>query len=128
MSITLTTPLNFEPGHGLPMEVYNEVSIVDFHVKLRQKEMKVLVEYGNTNAGGIWVPGKAEKGCVVIRNIPAYEDAAGVQHLDDPQFDIIVGTQIVQAAEVGARIYDIVGLHLYQWLVDNGYYPGTVNV
>jgi len=127
MSITLTTPLTFDPGHGLPVEVLNEAKINAFRVDIIGKTLMIDTQYGNT-VGGTWVSGSAPGHTHLIENKPAQINYADPDNSleADPVYDTLMGTSLTSAA--GSPLYGEVGVSLYQVLVDEGIYEGTIEV
>ena len=107
MSILLNTPLN--PGDLDPGVVsgYQEVKILSFKLDTERNRIELNCAYGNT-VSGIFKRGIAQDNFYVITN-------SGYQEL------IASGTP-----EEGETIYEAAGRELYEWLLSNGYFLGTI--
>ena len=137
MTIELTTPLTYDPGHGGAPEVLNEVKVIDFHVNIVEFWLTMTTQYGNT-VDGAWIAGNAPGHDVHIQNTPVQV------HPDDPEqsipadnaYNIMIMTKVL-AATISALaledpvpdlyVYNLVSDGLYQYLLDNGHYIGTIN-
>jgi hypothetical protein len=125
MTIALTTPLSYDPGHGGATETLNEIKIIDFHVSIVEAWLTLVTQYGNT-VEGVWIPGSAPGHDITIRNTPE------ILHPDDPEqsipadpaYNILVGTSLTSAADV--PVYSEVSDGLYQYLLDKAHYVGTI--
>lgn len=127
MAITLTNPFTFQPGHGLPAETLNEVKIVSFSVDIVAKVLKISTQYGN-HVNDVWVPGNAPGHVHRIENHPEQINLADPENSipANPVYDNLMATSLTPAA--GVPIYDVVGTSLYQVLLDEGLYEGTISV
>jgi len=109
MPIQLTTPI---PAGGLDPEAeeYTQAKLIDFRHQIAGDigGMLLLVEVGNT-VGGVWKPARPSK----PKRYPIKGD----------DYNTMV-TKLTSAADV--PIYDEVSRELYQWLLDKGYYVGTI--
>ncbi len=113
MPIALTTSVAVG---DLDSSAYQQVKIAKLTIDPVAKYIQLDCEYGNTNAS-VWEPGihagAAAKKQVTIQNIEG-----GTQH-----YDVLIASTSAAADEV---YYDKVAAKLYQWLIDNGHFAGTV--
>ena len=122
MPILLDTPFQFSPGHNKPIETYNEVKIVKFAVDIAISELHLLIQYGNT-VSGVWVAGQAQINSVFVENLEDRVDG-GVEIPAFPAYDILVGTSVTTGT--GISLYNDVAQNLYQYLIDQEIYEGTI--
>lgn len=116
MTILLTTALTHSPGHGAADETYGEVKVLSFRVWITKAKLEIVTNYGNT-VEGVWVGGKTHPLIVVVADhdntIPATTDYT----------DLMLAAQ---CSEAGALLYNEVAESLYQYLLDQELYAGTV--
>ena len=126
MTIALTTPFTYDPGHGNTPESLGEVKIIDFHVSIVESWLTLVTQYGNT-VEGVWLPGSAPGHDITIRNTPeiTHPDDPGQSIPADPAYNILVGTSLTTAT--GVPVYGEVSNGLYQYLIDNVHYVGTIS-
>ena len=122
MPILLDTPFQFSPGHAKPAETYNEVKIIKFSVDVSIGQLHLLVQYGNT-VSTVWQAGKAEIKPVFVEDRGPTVDG-GVEIPADPAYSTLVGTSVTSGT--GISLYNDVSLNLYQYLIDEGLYAGTI--
>lgn len=125
MTIALTTPHIYDPGHGDAPEVSNEIKIVDFHMSIVESCLTIITQYGNTSED-VWIAGNAPGHDITIKNTPAqiHPDDPEQSIPADPSYNILVGTSMTSAT--GVPIYGEVSDSLYQYLIDKGHYIGTI--
>lgn len=97
---------------------YTQVKIVGFTILPNDKQIQVTVEYGNT-VSDVWqwaMPygQRLSRMTYVLANIEG-----GVQHYDD----IVVAAASTAA---GQSAYALAKQSLYQWLIDEGHFAGTI--
>lgn len=123
--IQLTTAFELPAMHGQPAATYTEVKIIAIGINLWEKEIAVTSQYGNTDGNGDWQPGIIETVVHVINNIPVQVDADGNQITPaDPEFDLFVASSF--PSSINNPLYDEVADTLYQHLIDEGIYTGTI--
>jgi len=129
MTISLTTPFNYDPGHGKPIVVCNEVKIVETRVNTERESGFIILmcKYGNGN--GNFMPVDPRPSRHRIENIPAKtamnEEGVIVEvEAADPKYDDFISSCKTAAANL--LVMDEVSRHLYQWLLDEGIYSGTI--
>lgn len=110
MSIQLTTPLSVGDLDG--NSPYQEAKIIDFKLFSADKRMELVVQLGNTIAGK-WTPPVLSMGTITVKRF----------EISDTDYDTLVATQSLAVGEV---YYQKVSEALYQWLLDNGHYVGTI--
>ncbi len=124
MPIILDTPLQIPQTHGEPAETYSEVEIVDFHVDIKRRQLRIITEYGNT-VNGVWLPAtKAAAKPVIVENRDAHVGPGGVEMPANPAFDILVGT--TYPTSLSLTLFDNTAIALYTYLIASGYYVGTI--
>lgn len=109
MPIQLQTPFNI--GAADPNSPYSQVKILEFTLRPTLHQIRLLTQYGNT-VGGVWVSG------VGVSNITVREYV-----INDGDYSTMVASASAGAGEV---YYDKVSGLLYQWLLDQGHYAGTI--
>ena len=108
MPIQLTTSIT--TGDIDPNGPYTQVKIVRFMLDSVQKVVELQCQYGNTD--GEWVPG-VNAGATSIKYF----------YITGEDYTTIVATESAAAEEI---YYDKVAETLYQWLIDNEHYVGTI--
>ena len=132
MLITLTTPHSHDIGHGEIPIIYTQVKIIGFTLAPDQKELYFHTQYGDT-VNEVWAPGAADtKSTFYIRNIPEYMTDPETLIPADPAFDILMmsaragaGDELVPS-DGGFSIYTAAARNLYEWLIAEGKYVGTI--
>ncbi len=124
--IVLDTPHAYDPGHSKPAEVHNHVFLREFESDSTGRRMTLMFQYGNV-VNGNWVAGNAPDDRVVIENLPAQIDPSdpGQGVPEDPAFNVLVGTTLVDQAHVGLPLYGVVANSLYLHILSRGHYQGT---
>jgi hypothetical protein len=127
MSILLTTPQSFDPGHGQATIQYPEVKIVQVDHDIVAKRMVLHLQYGETINDDWHGSPLMEKHFEVIENFAGNPDGNGGGWLPgqepDPAYDLfMVGHQ---ASSTQTLLYDEVASALYQYLLDEDIYEGT---
>ena len=112
MPILLTTPV--QTGVLDPNGPYLQVKIIQFTLDSIFKRIDLVCQYGNTD--GEWVPG-IRAGDVADKGFRIEDKDGGTDYTD-------MITAISAAAD--EVYYDKVKAILYQWLIDNSYYAGTI--
>ena len=129
MPLALTTPLNCGASDATEnVTQYAQVKIIKQEIDIENRRITIKVQYGNTIEGA-WVPampiGQVNRPSqYLIYNIPESEDENGDPVPADPEYNTIVAAAVSTAAD--QRAYDITASYLYQWLIDKGYFAGTV--
>lgn len=90
-----------------PGGLYTDAHIINFALDAAGKEIKLTVIYANT-LNGVLVPASENPRTFIITGA-AYD------------------TLVAKMAAENITIYDAAAIELYQWLVDNGHYPGTIS-
>lgn len=108
MPIQLTSA--FDPGDA-GSGTLTHVRISDFRVNLDFKQIRLAVKHG-TYVESIWTQG------IAIRNVTQKDFS-----IQGDDYTTII-TKLTSAADVS--IYDEVARELYQWLLDNEHYAGTI--
>ncbi len=121
--------------HGEPDEVYPMAQIVKFEVSPVEPLARVIVHYGNA-VGGKWVSGRTEPHVLVFRDTPARSGVEINPETNQPEaveiapavtdFTDLSAALLIQAGDDGKRYYDCLGRDLFLWLIEKGYYSGTV--
>lgn len=124
MTILLTTPLVHESGHGKVQETYNELKILCFRPWTVQRKIEIIVNYGNT-VDDLWVGGKTHQNVILVKNTPAQTDGFVETAPADPAYDVL-HVLVVTQDDVGKSMHEQVLKQLYQYLIDEGFYAGTV--
>lgn len=124
MPLQLTTPVSVG---GLDPDAaggeYDQIRIENLEFDFVRKKIGLRCVYGNTVSGD-WVSGKKEMRIGVQNQEAAYDENG----------DIIAGTSSTAYDDVVALLpvddttplYTQVGDTLYQWLIDQGYFVGSV--
>ena len=120
MPIQLTAP--FKVG-DFDDENYTTVKILHFSWDNVNKMMQIACVLGRM-AAGKFAAGKKEPLVVVIKDIPAQgvEGDPGYVPADPQYTDLVTGTH----ANANELVYAAVQRFLYQWLLDRGYFTGTI--
>jgi hypothetical protein len=108
MPINLTTA--FDPGDADSGNL-THVRIESLEISLPGKTISFTTRHG-TYAGGTWTDG------VKVRNVTRKKFTITGDDYDD----MIAKT----ASGADAKVYDDVAKHLYQWLIDEGHFTGTI--
>ena len=124
MTIELTTPFSYTPGHGESSVSYAEVKIIFFSVNIELMCIVLRVQYGDTVSGN-WTPGKVPIHQILIEDVAEKIDSAGDEIDANPVYSILMGTSLT--SDTGVSLYNDVGNNLYQHLIDKGFYTGTIN-
>lgn len=130
MPILLDTPYPYQPV-GAPALTYSQAKIIGFEARVEPAEdagTTIRVQYGET-VDGVWVPGLVPVVYVQIQDSPAEvgTNPAGEYVELVPrgvQYRGWVGTTF--PTSTSNLLYAEVALALYQWLIDNGGFPGSV--
>ena len=119
MPISLTTAFSYEPGHGQSTISYGEVKIICFTQVTEENRIDMHVQYGDT-VDGKWVPGVVPVHMLSIQDTPAIppDIPAGNDYL------MFVGTKY--PTSTSNLLYVEVANTLYQYLIDQGLYAGTI--
>lgn len=125
MAINLDTAFTYQPGHGLVQEILSEVKIIHFSIDIEAKVLTIRTQYGN-HINDVWVAGNAPGHDHQIKNIPEIINYADPENSipADPVYDTLMATSLTPAA--GLPLYGVVGASLYQVLIDEGLYEGTI--
>ena len=128
MPIQLTTPKSVgDLDPGAPSGQYNQAKIVAQTLKTEEKQIMITVQVGNT-VDGSWRKGVMPQQTYTIMNGADHEDP---EHPGDPNY-IIPGVPDYDnlVSELPANttdpIYDHAAKALYQYLIDQGLYVGTI--
>jgi hypothetical protein len=123
MSILLTTPETFNPGHGQPTIVYPEVKIVQVDHEIVAKRLVLHMQYGET-IDGDWIGSPH-----MYKHVEIIENFEGIAGQDDwieepdPRYDLFMVSQFAESTT--AYLYDENARALYQYLLDQGIYAGV---
>lgn len=113
MAILLTTPLDTGDIDSVD---YAEAKMLEFVWDGNSEQMRLLMQYGNT-VSGEWIPGKPFNGPVYSN--PQYHLITGQAYVDCvSEYCTCSGTPVL--------VYENVKNILYQYLVDQDIYPGTI--
>ena len=104
MPLQLTTAFN--PGDMDPDKTYAQVKIIGYSVNILDRSMSLFCQLGNT-VNGAWTPS-----VVPVKTINL---------LSDKFLPLML-----QAVVNGETVYNAVSRVLYQHLIDDGTYPGTI--
>ena len=113
MPLQLTTPIN--PG-DLDSVTYGQVKIIEQRHRSTAGTITVVVAAGNTDEEGVWVPGVQKTSVFQIRDDDTL-DPPGTEYTD------LVTDSISQPDE---PTYAAVKRGLYEWLIANDHYAGTI--
>jgi len=116
--ILLTTPFN--PG-DLDTGTYERVRIISFNLDSVGKRLSLTCQYGNY-VNEVWVAGIAPQQHFYIFNLPDGYDGEGELIPANPAYD----DMIAQFPAEGETIYQGAARELYQWLLDNEHFAGTI--
>jgi len=108
--ILLTTPV--DPGAHDPGKTYTHIKIAHLDIYLESRNLNFACN------GGYLVGGEYQWGAMEVMET---NKTFGIHEAD---FDNIVANTLTTAA--GVRVYDEVANALYQWLLDNGHFAGTL--
>lgn len=109
MPLQLTTP--FDSGNFDTVD-YEYVKIVEFTLNTSKKFIKIVCEYGN-----------------IVDDVWTHSDMSPTQihiiadTLEDSHFSDLVSTT---PPDTTSSIYDHAATKLYQWLIDQDVYSGTI--
>jgi len=109
MPIQLTTPI--QTGAIDPNGPYEQVKIIIFSLNTVVPNIEILCQYGNT-VESVWVPG-----------VRVGDVADQAFRIEGDDYDVMTAVKSVAADEV---YYDETKELLYQWLLDNDHYIGTI--
>lgn len=124
MPLDLTTP--FQTGDLDPNGPYSQVKIVKMTHDSVAETIEIQVEYGNT-ALGEWEPGVKEQEMYLVENSPAeYDDQGNETVPAGTDYDLLVA-KLCGVGNDNTPIYTRVKQELYQWLIDEGYFAGTIS-
>ena len=127
MTITLDTPHPYDPGHGQPVLTFPEVKIVQIDHEIVGHCMVLHMQYGETAGDGEWVgtpvvPRYEE----VIENFQGVPDGEGGWLLEpDPKYDLYMVSTFPENTTDPS--YDQDSKALYQYLIDDSRYEGTIS-
>lgn len=134
MPLLLTTPHTEPAKHGQPAKNYAMVMLETFTVKAPARTIILRLQYGNV-LNGKWVSDLEPFG-LRIHNTPAVmqtgQDPETGEWVEvevtpaDLQFDQMVAAFVIRTSDTSKLGYNVVAAFLYQWLIDNGYYEGTI--
>lgn len=126
MSILLDTPHPFDPGHGQAVLNFPEVMIVQVDHEIVGQRLVLHMQYGETIDGewiGTPVVPRFEE---VIENEQGYPDGEGGWIEEpDPKYDLFMVSSF--APNTTDYLYDINAVALYQYLIDDNRYAGSIN-
>ncbi len=126
MSIQLTTPHPFDPGHGQAVLTFPEVMIVQVDHEVVGHCLVLHMQYGETIDGewvGTPVMPRFEE---VIENFQGVPDGeGGWLEEPDPVYDLFMSSTSASSTET--PLYDENAKALYQHLLDDNRYDGTIN-
>lgn len=109
MPLQLTTPLSV--GAIDANSPYQIVKILQLNIYPGAKVIELTLQHGNV-VDGVFVPGMAVEGVTVKRLT-----------VSSPDYETLVAAKSAGADEV---YYDKVSNLLYQWLLDNSHFVGTI--
>ena len=110
MEILLTTP--YDPGDADPGQTYARLKLREVRHLVSGKEIRCSCEYGNI-VDSAWVPGVASE--IMWHSI----------HNDDTtqHYDNLVSQSVV----AGELVWTAPQKRVYQWLLDQSVYAGTID-
>lgn len=130
MPILLTTPLQQPALHGQPAASYGEVMIIAFGVQTVDKQLSITCQYGNT-VGNEWQPSPLPSVVHTVENtdqittVPQTpDDQVELIQEADPAYDLLMVS--THALSTTTLLYDEVSTSLYQYLIDEGIYDGSI--
>ena len=129
MPITLTVPMEVNPGRGAPAEVFAEAKIVGFEAIVEPADRAsttIRVQYGNT-VDGVWVASSTLAiEYVLIEDRPAVLDGAGgeVSPASMAYSDWVAATN---PSSVESLLYVEVAIALYTYLLTQAGFAGTIS-
>lgn len=124
MPILLDTPETIHIGHGVPDATHGEVKIIDVQINIAEKGLRLRCQYGDTDAEGNWIAGRAVVDHLVVDE-PPHIGAGGVEIPADPAFSTMAATTVTQGP-AGSNLYQEVAGAFYSLLVAQGIYQGTI--
>ena len=122
MPILLTDPLSHDPGHGLPVETYNHVKIVDLRDRIERKQLILVLQYGNKDGAGVWTGGKTHPRQIIIQDTP--QDPGPPEVSADPAYSDFMANTFPTSTANQLRVENAAAL--YAHLIAEGFYAGTV--
>lgn len=126
-TIILATPLMHNLDDGTSVN-YTDVLIEKFSHSTSEKEIRLTCYWG-TVVNDVFIYGKRPPRIIHIENIPAHIAAGGVEVPASPLYDLLmVGAVTVSGTPAGTSLLYLVALSLYQSLLDQGYYYGTISL
>ena len=123
MPILLTTPYALPASLEYPAETYNEVKISMFAIELDSQHVHINCRYGNT-VDGVWMQGRATPIPITYEEHDPRVDGEGEVVAAVTDYSELVYTATTSA--VGLSLYTEVKNSLYQKLIDEGNFPGTI--
>lgn len=122
MPIQLTSA--FDAGDWDAGKTYGQARIVFFSLDNLSERISLTVQLGNT-VSGKWETGRLPLKEFVIEDKPHDLDENGdpIPNTDDPQYTTLVDKL---CPDTSTRIYDASATEMYQWLLDQGHYAGTI--
>lgn len=116
MPILLTTA--FDPGDLDPGKSYTHVKIVHLEHDVGGGSIRMICKRGYLD-GGDFVPGAVSPTMVhQVQDQPSLEPPG-------TDYTSLVSETVV-SGDVGGLVYDVNAQHLYQYLLDQGAYAGTI--
>lgn len=142
--ILLETPHTYDPGHGQPSIVYPKVAIAHVGLGISKDRIIFTMQYGD----GAVILGTWQSKMKPFK-LPPIQDKAAVMAIgegpldpEDPDSPIVMQQYeaepastdftdmrdglIVRPEHVGIPFYHALGGEWYQYLIDKGYYSGTI--
>lgn len=117
MPIQLTTAFN--PGDLDPGKQYTHLAIRHLEHSLDNQTIRLICKYGVLEEGSFVAGAMSPTKTHLIQDEPT-ADPPGTDYTD------LVATQVV-SGDVDDLVYDVNAKHLYQYLLDNGEYAGTIS-
>jgi len=110
MPLTLTTPVSsgdLDPNASS----YGKIKVIDFQARTvgPRKSLRFYVQLGNEDGEGNWIPG--------ISRPKEFS-------LDSDAFAALAASHTANSGEL---TYDAVARGLYEWLISEGHYAGTID-
>ena len=126
MTINLTTPQPFEQGHGRPTLTYPQVMAVQIDQGVVGRHLTMHMQYGDHDGEGEWVGSPNFPAFIeVIENFAGIADGEGGWIEEpDPVYDLFILS--TYPASTSNPLYDENSDALYQYLLDDGRYEGTI--
>ena len=111
----------FSPGDVDPGKSYTHLRIVEIRINTCKKSIGMLTQHGYMESGE-WTPGKVAPTVFTVTNgksVNAYDNLVVAS--------VALQTDVVAPGVSEYNVYAAAGRCCYQWLIDKGYFAGTLD-